>query len=218
MKKLRICCWQKRRKTVQERVLWTQMVSYRQMGELFVARARHVIILSVGPYGSPQTLQILGVGPADVLRRGNAPLAHLLPVGVDGKRRATFLIVLGYTALLLEVNDASWYDYPNARPLFEQGLGWQYAFQLASVNGRIQGAAELTALSGFGIQPMQNQLVIEPMLVSCCATNPTRGMRTRFWIAKSDASRPPRARLGVLQSRADQRQAAKCFVRMLSVG
>ena len=54
-------------------------VEYLQGGERRVARARREIVLSAGAIGSPQILQVSGVGPAEVLQRAGVPVLHALP-------------------------------------------------------------------------------------------------------------------------------------------
>ncbi|MBN2692002.1 MAG: GMC family oxidoreductase N-terminal domain-containing protein [Burkholderiaceae bacterium] len=52
--------------------------------EMVTAHATHEVILSAGAIGSPQLLQLSGVGPADLLRRqGIAPLVDLPGVGAN---------------------------------------------------------------------------------------------------------------------------------------
>jgi choline dehydrogenase len=48
-----------------------------------VATARRGVILAAGAIGSPQLLQLSGIGPADLLQRHQIPLVHALP-GVGG--------------------------------------------------------------------------------------------------------------------------------------
>jgi choline dehydrogenase len=54
-------------------------VRFRQNGRLFEARARGEIILSAGSVGSPQILQLSGVGPADWLAGLGIALVHDKP-------------------------------------------------------------------------------------------------------------------------------------------
>ncbi|NIP46032.1 MAG: choline dehydrogenase [Gammaproteobacteria bacterium] len=52
---------------------------YRRSGTRIEARARREIILSAGAIGSPQILQISGVGPGELLQRLDIPVVHALP-------------------------------------------------------------------------------------------------------------------------------------------
>ncbi|MHC8509951.1 MAG: choline dehydrogenase [Rhodospirillales bacterium] len=54
-------------------------VEYEQGGVVKTARARREVILSAGSVGSPQILQLSGVGPAQVLRDAGVPVLHDLP-------------------------------------------------------------------------------------------------------------------------------------------
>ncbi|XKE44482.1 GMC family oxidoreductase N-terminal domain-containing protein [Halomonas organivorans] len=54
-------------------------VKAERSGEEVVATARREVILSAGAIGSPQLLQLSGVGPADLLAEHGIPLVHELP-------------------------------------------------------------------------------------------------------------------------------------------
>jgi choline dehydrogenase len=52
--------------------------------QLITARARHAVVLSAGSIGTPQILELSGIGSADVLRsRGIAPVVDLPGVGAN---------------------------------------------------------------------------------------------------------------------------------------
>lgn len=54
-------------------------VVYRRDGASWLAKARGEVILSAGAIGSPQILQLSGIGPGDLLRRHGIAVAHDLP-------------------------------------------------------------------------------------------------------------------------------------------
>jgi choline dehydrogenase len=54
-------------------------VEFRRDGQLFHVSARGEIVLAAGSIGSPQILQLSGVGPADLLRALGIPVVHDLP-------------------------------------------------------------------------------------------------------------------------------------------
>lgn len=54
-------------------------VFYRQNGRLVEARARGEVILAAGAVGSPQILQLSGIGPADWLSEAGVAVLHDLP-------------------------------------------------------------------------------------------------------------------------------------------
>ena len=54
-------------------------VEYLQDGQLKRAHAKAEVILAAGAIGSPQLLQLSGVGPADLLQQRGVPLVHALP-------------------------------------------------------------------------------------------------------------------------------------------
>lgn len=54
-------------------------VSYYQGGELKEVRARREVILASGTFGSPQLLQLSGIGPGEELKKHGIPVAKELP-------------------------------------------------------------------------------------------------------------------------------------------
>lgn len=56
-------------------------VEFRQGNEEFFAAARRETLLSAGAIGSPQILQLSGIGPGALLQQHGIPLVHELPVG-----------------------------------------------------------------------------------------------------------------------------------------
>jgi choline dehydrogenase len=54
-------------------------IEYSKEGSVEQALASKEVILSAGSIGSPQLLQLSGVGPANVLKQANVPLVHDLP-------------------------------------------------------------------------------------------------------------------------------------------
>ncbi|HUN45536.1 MAG TPA: GMC oxidoreductase, partial [Stellaceae bacterium] len=59
-------------------------VEYRQDGRLVTARARGEVLLSAGAFGSPQILQLSGLGPAALLRQHGIPVIRDIPgIGAD---------------------------------------------------------------------------------------------------------------------------------------
>jgi len=59
-------------------------VEYRHQGRVMTARARGEVILSAGAFGSPQILQLSGIGPAALLRQHGIAVVRDMPgVGAD---------------------------------------------------------------------------------------------------------------------------------------
>jgi choline dehydrogenase len=59
-----------------KRCTGVQVWTGKEMVNVFAA---HEVILSAGSIGSPQILQLSGIGPADLLHRNDVPLVHELP-------------------------------------------------------------------------------------------------------------------------------------------
>ena len=54
-------------------------VEFEQSGQRIQAKAKQEVILSAGSIGSPQLLQVSGIGPQDVLSKAGVPVLHDLP-------------------------------------------------------------------------------------------------------------------------------------------
>jgi choline dehydrogenase len=70
-------------------------VEYRQSSETRVARAAGEVILAGGAFGSPQLLQLSGVGPAALLQEHGIPVVADMP-GVGGDLQDHFQVRFGY--------------------------------------------------------------------------------------------------------------------------
>jgi choline dehydrogenase-like flavoprotein len=68
-------------------------VRLRRRGREVVARAEAEVILSAGAFGSPQILQLSGVGPADTLRAAGVTVRHDLPGVGENLQDHPFLTV-----------------------------------------------------------------------------------------------------------------------------
>lgn len=70
-------------------------VEYRLRGETRVASARHEVVLAAGVFGSPQLLQLSGIGPAAWLQAAGVRVVHDLP-GVGRNLQDHFNIHLSF--------------------------------------------------------------------------------------------------------------------------
>ena len=77
-------------------------VDYRHRGRTHHLHARREVILAAGAFGSPQILQLSGVGPGEDLARLGIPVTHDLP-GVGANLQDHLDYVLSYHALKPDV-------------------------------------------------------------------------------------------------------------------
>lgn len=96
-------------------------VEYLQGGEKRIARARAEVMLCAGAIGSPQLLQLSGVGPGDLLQEVGVPVLHALP-GV-GRNLQDHLQV----RLVFKTRERTLNDEVNS-PLNKLWIGLQYMF------------------------------------------------------------------------------------------
>ncbi|KAI9065225.1 GMC oxidoreductase [Trametes sanguinea] len=64
---------------VRAKGVYFEATDYRRAGQRFYAKARREIVLCAGALGSPQILQLSGVGPTDHLEKKGIPVQHDLP-------------------------------------------------------------------------------------------------------------------------------------------
>jgi choline dehydrogenase len=98
-----------------------QGVVYRRSGTRIEAHARREIILSAGAIGSPQLLQVSGVGPGELLQRLGIAVVHALP-GVGANLQDHLQIRSVYKCLQPTLND----EVNN--PLRKMLIGLEYIF------------------------------------------------------------------------------------------
>jgi len=79
-------------------------VVFRRSGTRVEVAARREVILSAGAIGSPQLLQLSGVGPGELLQRLGIPVVHALP-GVGGNLQDHLQIRSVYKSLRPTLND-----------------------------------------------------------------------------------------------------------------
>ena len=91
-----------------ERVVFDARVAtgvvYRQSGSRVGVTAQREVILSAGAIGSPQLLQLSGVGPGELLRRLDIPVVYALP-GVGANLQDHLQIRSVYKSLQPTLND-----------------------------------------------------------------------------------------------------------------
>lgn len=84
-------------------------VVYAKDGETYLAEARGEVILAAGAIGSPQLLQLSGIGPAALLRELGIDLVHDLP-GVGENLQDHLQLRLIYKVNGVKtINDAGWF-------------------------------------------------------------------------------------------------------------
>ncbi|MGE0557442.1 MAG: GMC family oxidoreductase, partial [Burkholderiales bacterium] len=85
-------------------------VEYFQGNSEKFAAARRETILSAGAIGSPQILQLSGIGPASLLRQHGIPVVHELPVGENLQDHLQLRLAFRVTnAVTLNTLLASWW-------------------------------------------------------------------------------------------------------------
>src|SRR5207245_1785919 len=73
------------------------------------ARARRAVVLAAGSIGSPQILQLSGIGPVELLQEHGIPIAHALPgVGANLHDHLQIRMVWKVTARTLNERASKW--------------------------------------------------------------------------------------------------------------
>jgi choline dehydrogenase len=125
-------------------------ITYRQGGELKMARCRAEVLLSAGSIQSPQLLQLSGIGPRALLDRLGIPVVHELP-GVGENLQDHLQIRLGYECTQpITTNDQlnSWWG--------QMGMGMEWLLHRTGplAVGINQGGCFMRALKDANGQPV----------------------------------------------------------------
>lgn len=84
-------------------------VVYSKDGETYLAEARGEVILAAGAIGSPQLLQLSGIGPAALLREHGISVAHDLPGVGENLQDHLQLRLIYKVSGVRTINDAGWF-------------------------------------------------------------------------------------------------------------
>lgn len=95
-------------------------IEYRQNGKILRARARRGVVVSGGAFGSPQLLQLSGIGPAAHLQDHGIGVVHDLP-GVGSKLRDHF-----YASIIFRCHEPVTINELARSPLRQAIAGAQY--------------------------------------------------------------------------------------------
>jgi choline dehydrogenase len=191
-----------------------QGIEFRRAGEALFARAQRQTVLAAGAIGSPQLLQLSGIGPAPLLERLQIPVAHHLP-GVGENLHDHLQIRMQYKvkdARTLNTVANSWLgkaamaaEYfvlrtgPLTMPPSQMGAFARSDDRQPSAN--IEWHVQPLSLDKFG-DPLHNFPAITP---SVCNLQPS----SRGWvrIKAPDAATYPEIRLNYLSTDDDRRVA-----------
>lgn len=190
-------------------------VEYRQGPKRLVAKAKYEIILAAGPMGSPQILQLSGIGPADILSKAGVPVVHQLPVGQYAQGRVMTILTHQYTAPLSNANNKSLYASARARQQLLDGKGGLFGLNIAGVNGKLHSVGEFVSLFGFGLSFTHS--LDRPLFQYGCLLNPERNSHSQLWINDSNVLTAPHMRLGVLNTKEELQRGVACVSRLISL-
>ncbi len=189
-------------------------VVYSQGGERHLARARGETLLTAGAIGSPQLLQLSGVGPGTLLRQHGIDVVRDLPgVGENLQDHLQLRLIFKVTGVkTLNEIDRSW--FAKAGIAFSYALFRRGALTMApSQFGMFtrSSSAHETANVEFHIQPLSLDKFGDPLhsfpafTASICNLRPTSRGSVR--IRATDAREAPAIQPNYLSSEADRRVA-----------
>ena len=155
-------------------------VEYRRRGRVETATADHEVIVSAGAYGTPQVLQLSGIGPADHLRSvGVTPLVDSPRVGMGLTEHpnvySTWALVPGHVGLTDAVNPKYLVEW-----LFRRR--GKFASNLLEAVAHIRSTPQLPACD--------IQLIFAPddLLTKTLRPKPTLSVAHSYWTPKSRGS------------------------------
>jgi choline dehydrogenase len=189
-------------------------VVYSQGGECYLARARGETLLTAGAIGSPQLLQLSGVGPGALLRQHGIDVVRDLPgVGENLQDHLQLRLIFRVTGVkTLNEIDRSW--FAKAGIAFSYALFRRGALTMApSQFGMFtrSSSAHETANVEFHIQPLSLDKFGDPLhpfpafTASICNLRPTSRGSVR--IRATDAREAPAIQPNYLSSEDDRRVA-----------
>jgi choline dehydrogenase-like flavoprotein len=189
-------------------------VVYSQAGVRHLARAEGETLLTAGAIGSPQILQLSGVGPAALLSDNGIPVVHDLPgVGQNLQDHLQLRLIFKVTGVrTLNEIDRSW--FAKAAIAFDYALFRRGALTMApSQFGMFtrSSSAHETANVEFHIQPLSLDKFGDPLhrfpafTASICNLRPTSRGFVR--IRSADAREAPAIQPNYLASEDDKRVA-----------
>lgn len=187
-------------------------VKFRQDGSEIVVKARREVVLAAGAIGSPQLMQVSGIGPGDVLRAAGVPVRHeLAAVGsnLQDHFQIRFVYECSLPASLNNVWHSRWeqlktgIEYATKRTgILTIGAG------VAGVFTRSRPEIDLPDIQ-FHIMPLsadkpgESLHTFSGMTVSVCQLRPeSRGMIS---ITSADARVPPTIVANYLAAESDRR-------------
>jgi choline dehydrogenase len=181
-----------------------------------LARARAEVILSAGAIGSPQLLQVSGIGPGDWLQSHGVPVAHDLP-GVGGNLQDHLQLRLIY-----KVTGAKTLNAIAGKLWGKAMMGMQYLFMkrgpLTMAPSQLgafarSGPEQASANVEYHVQPLSLEKFGDPLhafpafTASVCNLRPTSRGHVR--IATPDAADHPQILCNYLATEEDRRVAVQ---------
>ena len=188
-------------------------VEFFQGGQEKFAEARRETLLAAGAIGSPQILQLSGIGPAALLQQHGIPVVHELPVGENLQDHLQLRLAFRVTnAVTLNTLLDSWwekakmaleYAFHRTGPLTmpPSQLGAFAKSDPSQVNANIEWHVQPLSLDKFG-EPLHPFPAITP---SVCNIRPTSRGQVR--VKSSDPLMPPSIRLNYLSTDEDMKVA-----------
>lgn len=169
------------------------------------------VLLAAGPYGSPKTLQLSGIGPMNRLRNSGVKVHTNLGVGMRTQGRTLNFVTSVYAGVPLEPsNNSTILNSERTRKRWEAGKASVFGSNPASVinvlgqNGYTFFA---TAASGEGIDV--------PLLTSFCLNNP-KSFGTLL-IKDRNPFTSPNVQLNLLNDMKELKRLRNCLQKMRTV-
>ncbi|KAI0566271.1 Glucose-methanol-choline oxidoreductase [Gracilaria domingensis] len=171
--------------------------------------ARRQIIVTAGPYGSAQLLQLSGIGPKSTLEAAGIEQVLDLPVGEQCVGRAAAGISSTYNGVPdEEVNNQTLVNSPEQREIWDRGDGGVLGTPVSAATGR----AGEDGYFNSGFVPF---FPGAPQLRTNCFhnTNNTATVRVR----DADAFNTPRVKLNLLRDIEDVRRLQRCLRKLVTL-
>lgn len=173
--------------------------------------AKKEVLLAAGPFGSPKTLQLSGIGPKKILRRVGTEGHTDINVGMRVQGRAVNFISSLYTGEPLEPsNNSTILNSKKTRQRWETGKTSVLGVPPVSVIN-ILGRNGYAAMGSAGSE----QTLDLPVLTSICLHNPTSF--GTLLVKDTDPFSSPNVQLNLLKRKNESNRLRNCLEKMIEV-
>ena len=187
-----------------------------ESGHKRFVRAKREVVSCAGPYGTPQLLQLSGIGPTELLRKYGIHVHKDLPVGKAAQARAIGIAASVYAGRPnAPENNETLVRAPETLAQFKAGKGGLLAVAPAATDGVYAGSGGGAGRGALTVTTWVVNSVLSaipkdtPIFVVSCANNPES--RATVQINGTDPETPPAVATNMLGTDDDAAEMVACL-------